>query len=49
VDIHSDNHANYNKYIYIQGPAGRCEVFGMVIKVGVGGLAHAQWLAVTRC
>jgi hypothetical protein len=34
---------------FVQRPAGRCDVFGMGIKVGVGGLVHAQWLAVTRC
>jgi hypothetical protein len=33
----------------VQGPKGKCDIFGMGIKVGVGGLAHVQWLAVTRC
>jgi hypothetical protein len=33
----------------IQGSESRCDVFAMGIKVGVGGLVHAQWLAVTRC
>jgi heat shock protein len=32
-----------------QGLAGRCDVFGMGIKVGVEGLAHVQWLAVALC
>jgi hypothetical protein len=37
----------YTKRI-LQSLAGRCKIFGMGIKVGVWGLAHAQWLAVTH-
>jgi hypothetical protein len=44
VDIYFD----CSKFI-LQGPAGRRDIFVMGIKVGVRGIAHAQWLAVTRC